>query len=160
MNFLPTLEVEAAMLNLKAIRFLLVGAVLVSCVGVGRADASDRLNGFDWNKADQGYKVGYINGYIDAAVKEEAVLNIELRDLELLSAKDRQLLATEKNDWDYLNITYGQLLEGMNNFYNDNLNKAISWSTALSYVRGSIHGEPKDVLERKLNLDRKLATEN
>ena len=68
------------------------------------------------------------------------------------------MLSEGKKVWEYENINYAQLVDGMNDFYADNLNKAIKWDRAISYVRDCIHGESKEYLEYELNFERRLAT--
>ena len=103
-------------------------------------------------------KLGYVTGFIDAAAWAYSNVDGQVHVLKSLSTKDREILAGGKKVWDYANIPYGQLADGMDDFYADNLNKAIKWDRALSYVRDCIHGEPKDYLEDELNFERKLAT--
>jgi hypothetical protein len=146
------------MLKENLIGILLASVMLTSCVGVGRGQSASARDGFAWNQASQPLKIGYVMGFTDAASWAWSNVDGAEHVLKSLSPKDRQVLAGGKEVWDYENIKYAQLVEGMDDFYVDNLNKAIKWDRALSYVRDCIHGEPKDYLEAELNFERKRAT--
>jgi hypothetical protein len=103
--------------------------------------------------------LGYVTGFIDAASWAGGNVDAAVQLLKL-SPQDRKALAEGKKVWDYANIPYAQLVDGMDDFYADNLNKAIKWDRAISYVRDCIHGESKEYLEYELNFERKLATSN
>jgi hypothetical protein len=142
-------------------RILIASATLIFCIGIGQAQSSSQGgDGFDWNKATQSWKLGYVTGFIDAASWAGGNVDGAVSVLKSLSPEDRRILTEGKKVLDYYNIPYVQLIDGMNDFYADNLNKAIKWGRALSYVRDCIHGERKEYLENELNFERKLATQN
>jgi hypothetical protein len=147
-------------MNRRTFGFLLSGSLLFARQGSGQAPHSGDRNGYAWKAADRGIQIAYVTGFTDAAAWASGNVDGQLEILKSLSSKDRKVLVETKKVWDYGNIYYAQLVDGMNDFYADNLNKAIKWDRALSYVRDCIHGEPKDFLETELNFERKLATQN
>jgi hypothetical protein len=141
------------------IRILLASAMLLSGIAISSAQSSQSSDGFAWNRATQSWKLGYVTGFVDAASWASGNVDGAVHVLKSLSPDDSKILEHGKKVWDYYNIPYAQLVDGMNDFYSDNLNKAIKWDRALSYVRDCIHGEPKDYLDTELNFERKLATQ-
>lgn len=81
----------------------------------------------------------------------------QLHEFKSLSANDRRVLRDSRQVWDFENISYVQLVDGLDQFYSDAMNRAIKWDRALSYVRDCVHGEPKEYLERELTFERRLA---
>lgn len=148
------------MLRAKAIGILLTSAIVSFCSSNSLAQSQPATDGFAWKQASRSWKLGYVTGFIDAASWAHGNVDAQVHLLKSLSPNDRAVLAEGKKVWDYGNIPYVQLVDGMDDFYADNLNKAIKWDRALSYVRDCIHGEPKDFLETELNFERKLATQN
>jgi hypothetical protein len=142
------------------VRYFLVLALLVSPVSMSQAQSQLARDGYSWVKMDKLMKVGYVMGFADAAAWAQANVEGQLAVLKSLSPKDRKVLAETKTVWDYGNIYYTQLVDGMNDFYSENLNKAIKWDRALSYERDCIHGAPRDFLEKELSFERRLATQN
>jgi hypothetical protein len=138
---------------------LLASAMLLSCFVTGHAQSSQGSDGFAWNRSSQSWKLGYVTGFVDAASWASGNVDGAVHVLKSLSPSDSKILTEGKKVWDYYNIPYAQLVDGMNGFYADNLNKAIKWDRALSYVRDCIHGESKDYLDTELNFERKLATQ-
>jgi hypothetical protein len=144
--------------KVKLVRLFVVGTILASCLGFAIAQSSQGRDGFAWNHASQSWKLGYVTGFVDAASWAGVNVDAAAHVFKSLSPKDRKMLAETKDVWDYGNIYDVQLVDGINNFYADNLNKAIKWDRAISYVRDCIHGESKDYLENELNFERRLAT--
>lgn len=144
----------------KWVGILFASAIVSFCCSNCFAQSQPATNGFAWKQATRSWKVGYVTGFIDAASWAYGNVDGQVHVLKSLSAKDRDALAEGRKVWDYGNIPYAQLVDAMDDFYADNLNKAIKWDRALSYVRDCIHGEPKDYLETELNFERKLATQN
>jgi hypothetical protein len=142
----------------RAFGFLLSSSFLFARRGSGQATQPSERNGYSWKATSRGIQFAYVSGFMDAAAWAYTNVIGQLEEFKSLSARDRKILTETKNVWDYGNIYYAQLVDGMNDFYADNLNKAIKWDRALSYVRDCIHGEPKDFLETELNFERKLAT--
>jgi hypothetical protein len=159
-RFLVACEAVKKELTRNGVTFLFASVVLISCVGIGGAQSQPARDGYGWGKMDRPVKIGYVMGFTDAAAWAQGNVDGQLAVLKSLSPKDRKILAETKKVWDYENIYYAQLVDGMNDFYADNLNKAIKWDRALSYIRDCIHGEPKDFLETELNVERKIATQN
>jgi hypothetical protein len=141
------------------IKILLSSAIMLSCTAISPAQSSQSSDGFAWNRSSQSWKLGYVTGFVDAASWASGNVDGAVHVLKSLSPSDGKILAEGKKVWDYYNIPYAQLVDGMNDFYADNLNRAIKWDRALSYVRDCIHGEQKDYLEYELNFERKLATQ-
>lgn len=140
-------------------RILLASAMLLPCIAISHAQSSQGGDGFAWNRSSQSWKLGYVTGFVDAASWASGNVDGAVHVLKSLSRSDSKILAEGRKVWDYYNIPYAQLVDGMNDFYADNLNRAIKWDRALSYVRDCIHGEPKDFLDTELNFERKLATQ-
>jgi hypothetical protein len=147
-------------MNRRSFGFLLSSSLLFAGTGSSQASQPSERNGYSWKATSRGIQIAYVTGFTDAAAWANENVDGQLAVLKSLSPQDRKVLAETKKVWDYGNIYYAQLVDGMNDFYADNLNKAIKWDRALSYVRDCIHGEPKDFLETELNVERKLATQN
>ena len=147
-------------MNRRAFGFLLSSSLLFARQGAGQASQSSERDGYSWKATSRGIQIAYVTGFTDAAAWAQGNVDGQLAVLKSLSPKDRKVLTETKKVWDYGNIYYAQLVDGMSDFYADNLNKAIKWDRALSYVRDCIHGEPKDFLETELNVERKIATQN
>jgi hypothetical protein len=147
-------------MNRRAFGFLLSSSLFFARHGSGQESQPSERNGYSWKATSRGIQFAYVTGFTDAAAWAQGNVDGQLTVLKSLSPKDRKVLAETKKVWDYGNIYYAQLVDGMNDFYTDNLNKAIKWDRALSYVRDCIHGEPKDFLETELNVERKIATQN
>lgn len=147
-------------MNRRAFAFLMSSSLLFACTGSGQAPQPSERNGYSWKTTSRGIQIAYVTGFTDAAAWARGNVDGQLAVLKSLSPKDRKVLAETKKVWDYGNIYFAQLVDGMNDFYTDNLNKAIKWDRALSYVRDCIHGEPKDFLETELSFERRLATLN
>lgn len=138
--------------------FVLAACFVALCDGVSGAQSS--RDGYSWNAMGKAIKLEYAIGFTDAAAWAYGNSEGQLATLKSLSPKDRKILTKASRVWDYGNISYIQLVDAMDSFYADNLNKGIKWDRALSYVRDCIHGEPKDYLETELNFERRLATVN
>jgi hypothetical protein len=147
-------------MNRRAFGFLLSSSLLFARHGFGQKSQPSERNGYSWIATSRGIQIAYVTGFTDAAAWAYTNVIGQLEEFKSLSVKDSKILTETKVVWDYGNIYFAQLVDGMNDFYTDNLNKAIKWDRALSYVRDCIHGEPKDFLETELNFERKLATQN
>lgn len=139
------------------IKRVLLGILFLFALSVA-CDAQPQRDGYVWLQMSKAIKIEYVIGFTDAAAWAYGNADGQLTVLKSLSAKDKKVLAEGKKVWDYENIRYVQLVDGMDEFYAENLNKGIRWDRALSYVRDCIHGEPKEYLENELNLERRLAT--
>jgi hypothetical protein len=119
-------------------------------------------NGYWWVKQSETFKLGFINGYA------LAMTNVYDRTtLTCLAEKNINLPAGKGFTVDVLNactqtatlfdfsgIRFGQLLEGMDDFYKDFGNKAVSVTAGLFYVRDELKGKPAKELEDELNIFR------
>lgn len=137
---------------------LLISSVLFfPRLGLTQSVSTSGRDGGSWSTTNQSMKYGYVVGFIDATTWAYGNVEGALYVLKSLSSKDRELLASGKDVWNYGNIEYSQLIEGMDSFYGDYRNKAIKWDRALSYVRDTIRGEPQEYLDRELEFERKAA---
>jgi hypothetical protein len=144
----------------RAFGLLLPSAALLPQFGQGQISTANERDGDAWKGANQSVKFGYVLGFTDAAAWAYGNVDGAVSLLKSLSPKDRKMLADGKSVWDYGEIKYKQLIDGMDTFYGDYRNAAIKWDRALSYVRDTIHGEPQDYLDRELEFERKLALLN
>ena len=136
-------------------RILSFGLVLL--VTVATSEAQQARNGAAWKQMSESLKLGYVMGFIDAAAWASQNVDGALYVLKSMSPEDRKLVAKGKDVWNYQNISYGQLVEGLNAFYGDYRNEAIKWDRGISYVRDEIHGDSKEFLEKELEFERKIA---
>jgi hypothetical protein len=141
----------------RAFGALIPSVVLLPELGSAQASSTNVRDGDAWQLNDKSMKLGYVIGFVDAASWAYGNVEGQLQVLKSLSPKDRQLLAGGKDVWDFENIKYKQLIEGMDSFYNDYRNKAVQWDRALSYVRDTIHGDSQEFLEQELEFERKKA---
>jgi hypothetical protein len=130
--------------------------LLCSCFSATGIAQTNR-DGYLWNQSSKSAKTGYVIGFTDAAAWALGNVDGQLQLLKL-TKEDRSLLKEGRKVWDYESISYAQLVDALDQFYSDALNKGIKWDRAISYVRDCIHGEPKEFLEKELAFERRLAT--
>jgi len=123
---------------------------------------AEDYNGYWWNDSSQTFKLGFVSGYIvalsplfdvmslkcaeDAQRKRGLPTNQYPGDEVLKSCIESPQVAV----YDFTNIRFGQLLEGVDEFYKDFRNKGVDIDFAMGYVRDELKGKSPDELEGEL----------
>jgi len=138
--------------------------VLLVLLATGIAQGQqEKPNGFWWLNSSETFKVGFVSGYVEAI--NRAYQSTKWRCLgESLESKTKW---TEKEAaecvspvaaYDFTNIRFGQLVDGVDEFYKDFRNKNIHINAALDYVRDQLRGDKSaKQLEEELNQYRRNA---
>ncbi|MGB0066361.1 MAG: hypothetical protein WBP85_18120 [Terracidiphilus sp.] len=123
-------------------------------------------NGFWWSGLSESFKLGYISGYVEAngtrsdheffrciAAKSGGSLPEKYPGNAIIDECRR----APDPQFDYTQLRFGQLEEGLDEFYKDFRNKSILISAALSYVRDQLRGTSDGELAVRLQQLRKAA---
>jgi hypothetical protein len=118
-------------------------------------------NGFWWAELSDTFKLGFITGYGEAMT-----LNYNQTGFDCLADKnggtvpqklpDDKVMTDcfEKNaklePLDFTKLRFGQMAEGVDEFYKDFRNKAVHVNRAMRYVRDELRGKPAKELEDEL----------
>lgn len=102
-------------------------------------------------------KVSIIEGYVMAMNYADVLCEMGLAAKEGRSLVIPANKRPYKENFDFNNITTGQFVEGINQFYSDFRNTRIPFYSALDYVRDQIKGVPSQQLELKLERMRQAA---
>ncbi len=138
-------------------RFIFVaGSAAVIAQGTS-ASAQDAvvLNGFWGEEQDSLTRYGYVVGFVDSATHAFDIL--PAMQQEAKTRQTTELQAVSRANFDFNNIAFGQLVEGMTKFYEDFRNKRIKTQDAMNCVKGEIQGTDPAKLERNVLLLRKWA---
>ena len=145
------------------------GLLLLATLGTGTGQGQDQStkdsdNGYWWVKQSETFKLGFINGYALAMSNEYNRITLPClgeKNPDLPPEKrftDEAINACVQSPtakhFDFTGIRYGQLLEGMDDFYKDFRNKGVYVSAAMFYVRDELKGKPAKELEDELNIFR------
>ncbi len=144
---------------------LLFLVTLGTGMGQGQdTSTKDSDNGYWWVKQSETFKLGFINGYALALSQEYnriTLMCLAEKNPDLPSEKRFTDAAIKEcaytptaKHYDFAGIRFGQLLEGMDDFYKDFRNKGVYVTAALFYVRDELKGKPAKELEDELNLFR------
>lgn len=126
-------------------------------------------NGYDWEAHTHLFKLGYIEGYIASASRVIEFLTVYLEKIEtevnkitppsddkLLEAYNEKLIFLVKLmdvvkktilENELYNITVGQLVFGLDEFYKDYRNKQVFVTDAIYVVKMEIRGEEPSKIE-------------
>src|SRR6266542_5882420 len=123
--------------------------LLISLISVGMAHSEDKpYNGYWWNDHTDIPKLWYIAGYAEfsAHFVDDAIL-------KCVTAKNggreprpgtnemfKYAGCPAPAEYDFTEIRFEQLRDGVNEFYKDFRNKAININFALAYVRDQLRG--------------------
>jgi hypothetical protein len=132
-------------------------------IGHGQSP-SEPDNGYWWVNQSETYKVALVNGFAMAmttaadrvtfmclAEKNGGVIPEKYPGEDVLRACAQTPTATL---FSFGGIRFGQLVEGMDEFYKDFRNKGVYVTAAMFYVRDEIKGKSAKELEGELNLIR------
>jgi hypothetical protein len=116
-------------------------------------------NGYWWNDTSQTFKLGFVSGYILALSPLFDVMGLKCamdaqrkRGLPPDQYPGDEVLKSciqspEVAVYDFTNLRFGQLLEGVDEFYKDFRNKGVDIDFAMGYVRDELKGKSPDKLE-------------
>lgn len=113
-------------------------------------------DGLWWSESNNTQRLGYVIGYVDAmsAAALFSAANVCLDESVSKSLGGKSACYPKINGLVYpatigrfSGITYGQLLDGLNDFYSDYRNRRVVIPGALNYVSSAISGKPKADLE-------------
>jgi hypothetical protein len=154
-------------------RFGLALFLAVLCTGIGQGQSQSSKepdNGFWWVNQSETFKIGFVSGYASAmsiaadqigfnclAEKNGGVLPEKVLSDALLKE------CTESPTYAHFSfggIRFGQVEEGMDEFYKDFRNKGVYVTAAMFYVRDQLKGKSERELQEELNRYRGLAAKN
>jgi hypothetical protein len=141
--------------------------LVLALAGTGLAHAqSQPRNGYWWSARSSEFKLGFVAGYVEAEVnvydrmawkcladKNGGTIPEKYPGDEAFKA-----CAESGKAFDFNSVGFGQMTDGLDQFYKDFQNKAISIVPAISYVRDQLKGKPTKELENDLALLRQQAS--
>jgi hypothetical protein len=144
------------------IRFCFTLALLmVATTVIGHGQTHVKDNGFWWADSSTAVKLAFVRGYATAmthVVDIEGFRCLAERNGGTIPEKfpgDEALNAcTSQNPrvapYEFEDIPFGQLSEGLDAFYKDFRNKTIEINLAMAYVRDELKGKPTNELDEEL----------
>ena len=143
--------------------------IFISEASAGKKDILED-DGTDWTTGPDSWKIGYVAGIITgASVANYEVVNHTFYTLADLLGNEFKL---EKDSLDRIlnkitlaGITIGQIMDGMNDFYNDFSNRRIKMVDAIYIVKMQIKGEDLELIDSQIRylkmqpLDKKIYLE-
>jgi hypothetical protein len=136
---------------------LLLVALLLACSTTG-IDSGKPKNGYWWADMNEPAKLWFLQGYGEGLRRADALLRQSVNfDNKKTLAAVRQEPVTSYLD--FSGVSYGQSMQGLDEFYNDYLNKRININVAILYIRDQIRGESKAELDKRLEGMRQGAAE-
>jgi hypothetical protein len=145
-------------------RFGLALFLAVLCTGIGQGQSQSSKepdNGFWWVNQSDTFKLGFISGYASAMSYAADEIGFKC-----IAAKNGGVIpekvptdAVLKECWEsptaalfsFGGIRFGQLEEGMDEFYKDFRNKGVYVTAAMFYVRDQLKGKSEKELQDELN---------
>jgi hypothetical protein len=132
----------------------LIALLLLSCGASVQAQTA--TDGYAWAKWDQGMRLGFVSGYLQAT---DMAATAELATgLNMLNYLDHAKVSLEK--WenmclsdktnDFTGLTMGQFVDGVDVFYRDSRNRNLEVGFALQYVRDQARGKTSQELSVEL----------
>ena len=125
-------------------------------------------NGFWWNGLNPSLKLYWVSGYVKA-MDDASVMHMGtcIRTIKNMSLKQGEAPVTlpmeiaekwcENKNFDYHDITMGQFVDGIDEFYKDYGDKQLEVTFAIKYVRDRIMGKSAKELEVELVYWRKCS---
>jgi hypothetical protein len=117
------------------------------------------MDGYQWDKLDASFKLGWVTGYTKA-MDLAAIIQMSRCASEMpMYTKEypntvpkviMQKLCLSDTKFDYDGITMGQFVAGMDAFYRDYRNKQLEVGNAIEYARDSIRGKPAQDLDAEV----------
>lgn len=135
--------------------------VLLVLLGTARATVENRShNGYWWNGLTTDYKLRFASGYAMAMINAQDLAGFKcIADknggkLPEKAPGNEVLDACLQDPWvtplDFGDVHFGQLTEGLDEFYKDFRNKEIDVQYALGYVRDELKGKSPEELGQEL----------
>lgn len=144
------------MASRRSFGFAVVSALSNGLSFSARASEPDSRDGFMWLDMNSSTKIGYVMGFCAGANVASGLWDsVNDEGPVKLSAKQKRLASRAS---DYTGLKFGQLVDGLDEFYRDFRNKQIQVEDAMAYVRNEIQGDTQDLLEKELTVLRKSAT--
>jgi hypothetical protein len=143
---------------------LLFLVTLGTGLGQGQQSNKEPDNGFWWVNQSETFKLGFVKGY--ASAMSNAADDIGFR---CIAAKNGGVIPEKVptdavltecmgsptvEHFSFGDIRFGQLEEGMDDFYKDFRNKGVYVTAAMFYVRDELKGKSAKELEDELNVYR------
>jgi hypothetical protein len=117
-------------------------------------DATEPKNGNWWLKRDESDKLWFVEGYVEGISRADKILSeaLAIRGTSLESSPNGKPVTFYL---DFTEISYGQFMRGLDEFYKDYRNTRINVNYALLWVRNSIRGDTETDLQKQLEGMRK-----
>lgn len=133
----------------KVSLFLVVFSLVFLPLDTGRSQGQEARNAYWWEPSSRLFKLGYVGGYARGMRSAQQMIDgsVVLDEIRWTSepAHSRMLRMMEFGE-----ITFGQYVDGLDQFYVDFRNKRILFDYAVLYVRDQIRGFPQAELDDRL----------
>jgi hypothetical protein len=146
-------------MNLKRSLF----CVLLAAASVAVAD--EKHNGNWWIAQPPTAKAVYLQGYLDGLAEESSSWTMDAAMASVVVPKVCHQPLTgmqkrvEEGNKRFNDITYGQLIDGLNDFYADYRNRLIRVPVASNSVVSNIRGTPADIYQKTVEMARKVESD-
>lgn len=121
-------------------------------------EKSPPMNGFWWGETPDIAKTGFVIGYA-AGIDHANKLLVEALAAHKTSLTNAQTDTPLESYMNFYDIRFGQLRDGLTEFYKDSRNKRININLAALYVRDEIRGMSREESIRRVEFMRKETTE-
>jgi len=141
-------------------KFLLLACSLFLAAIAASVSAQERLvaaDGYHWQSLSHGTKLGYAMGLVDAS-RILRYFSQEIKEEQKLSARSRiylEGLKEQLNKWNFDNVSFGQVVEGLDRQYKDYRLLKEQIGDVLAIVRLELSGATAEEIE---NQKRRLLT--
>lgn len=140
---------------------LLFLTLLGTRTGMGQGKEQSH-NGYWWVSSSEGFKLGFVTGYVMATGGTRDALFLKCVADKKAGLGDEVIKACEESQPvsmfpDFSNLKFGQLTEGVDEFYRDFRNKNLEIGVAMRYVGDQLKGKPAKELEEELTIWRRNA---
>lgn len=149
-----------------ATRVCFAALLLISVMAGAGLGQGQPHNGFWWEQeSSQNFRLGFASGYamamgrvFDAASMQCAVdkMGGDIKKTPTDKVMDDCLNDPSISRYDFTRIPFGQLTNGVDEFYKDFRNKGIEVNEAMFYVRDQLKGKSPQELEDELNRWRQI----
>ena len=140
--------------------FLVAGLIL--CAGLAHGQTAEPHNGYWWLQLPYPMKVAWVEGFGDGsdvvgsfvtwACGKQA--SAGLTTPAQYEWADKVCNNPAVKLFMHPNVTYGQVVEGLDHFYADYRNKNIDVSSAIPWVYGELRGAPQSFLDEYMRMMR------